>query len=190
VAGLGARSKLNRHERREYPLWTKRSPLGPWRSTASCEQSIERVHEDGHVGGMIHISPRIAIDESEIEERFIRASGPGGQHVNKAATAVQLRFDAAHSPALPEDVRRRLMKLAGHRMTQEGVLVIEASRFRSQSRNRHDALSRLIRVLRQAARRPSRRRDTRPTRASQERRLRNKRQRRETKRLRRPPRRE
>jgi ribosome-associated protein len=137
---------------------------------------------------MIHIAQGVAIREEEVEERFIRASGPGGQHVNKAATAVQLRFDVVHSPSLPENVRQRLIHLAGHRMTEEGVLTIEASRYRSQSRNRRDALARLVRLLRQATRRPSPRRRTRPTCASQERRLRHKRRRRDTKRLRRPPR--
>jgi ribosome-associated protein len=137
---------------------------------------------------MINITRNIAIDDSEIEEHFIRASGPGGQRVNKTATAVQLRFNVARSPSLPEDVRKRLMRLAGHRMTEEGILIIDASRFRSQHRNRQDARNRLIRLIRQAAKRPSIRRRTRPTRPSQERRLRDKRQRRETKRRRRPPR--
>jgi ribosome-associated protein len=139
---------------------------------------------------MIKITKRIAIDESEIEEHFIPASGPGGQHVNKAATAVQLRFDVGNSPSLPEDVRKRLTRLAGHHMTEDGVLIIDARRFRSQSRNRQDARNRLIRLIRQAAKRPSIRRGTKPTRASEERRLRNKRRQKDTKRMRRPPREE
>ena len=137
---------------------------------------------------MIKITRTIAIDENELEERFFRSSGPGGQHANRAATAVQLRFDAAHSPALPDDVRWRLIDLAGTQVTDEGMLVIEAQRFRSQRRNRRDARRRLAALIRQAAKKPKQRRKTRPTRASQERRLRDKRRRSEKKRLRKPPR--
>jgi len=138
-------------------------------------------------GAVIQVTRNIRLDENEIEERFIRASGPGGQHANRSATAVQLRFDVAHSPSLPEEVRQRLMALAGNQLTEEGVLVIEASQFRSQRRNRRDARRRLVGLVRQAARKPRRRRKTKPTRAAKERRLRNKRRRSETKRLRRPP---
>lgn len=139
---------------------------------------------------MIKVTRNITIDESEIEERFIRASGPGGQHVNRAATAVQLRFDVAHSPSLPDDVRERLIRLASSRMTEDGVLIIEAKRFRSQGRNREDALNRLVKLIRRAARKPETRRKTRPTRASKKRRLEDKRRRSEIKRLRQSPRRD
>ena len=139
---------------------------------------------------MIKVTRNIAIGESEIEERFIRASGPGGQHVNRAATAVQLRFDVAHSPSLPDDVRECLIRLAGSRMTEDGVLIVEAKRFRSQGRNRQDALNRLVKLIRRAARKPETRRKTRPTRASKERRLEDKRRRSEIKRLRQSPRRD
>jgi len=135
---------------------------------------------------MIRVTSAIAIDESEIHEEFIRASGPGGQNVNKVATAVQLRFDVAGSPSLPEEVRERLIGLAGRRVTGDGVLVIDARRYRSQDRNRADALDRLIELIRQAARKPGTRRKTRPTRASRLRRLAAKRRHSQTKRLRGP----
>jgi ribosome-associated protein len=136
---------------------------------------------------MIKITKNIAINENEIEEQFIRALGPGGQHVNRAATAVQLRFDVANSPSLPDAVRERLVHLAGSRMTEDGVLIVEARRFRTQDRNRQDAINRLVKLIRKAARKPKTRRKTKPTRASKERRLRNKRRRSEIKRMRRPP---
>jgi ribosome-associated protein len=113
----------------------------------------------------------IIIPEEELEERFVRASGPGGQNVNKVSTAVQLRFDVRRSPSLADDVAVRLMRLAGSRMTNEGVLVIEAGRFRTQERNRADARARLAALVAAAEVRPVKRRATRPTRASGERRL-------------------
>ncbi len=120
---------------------------------------------------MIHVTGRIAIDEREIEESFVRASGPGGQNVNKLSTAVQLRFDVRHSPSLPADVRERLERIAGSRLTNDGVLVIIAQRHRTQARNRDDALDRLVELIRQAAIAPVKRRPTRPTKASRERRI-------------------
>jgi ribosome-associated protein len=136
---------------------------------------------------MIEVTDSLAIDESEIQESFVRASGPGGQHVNKAATAVQLRFDVAHSPSLPDSVRDRLMRLAGNRLTEDGVLIIDARRFRSQEQNREDALKRLVDLIRRAARKPNVRRATRPSAASEERRLRSKQRRSQVKRLRKSP---
>jgi len=112
---------------------------------------------------MIRITPHIALDESEIIEQFIRASGPGGQNVNKVASAVQLRFDVEASPALDPETRQRLKRLAGHRLTREGVIVITAERFRMRERNRADALSRLVELIRRAAERPKIRRPTRVT---------------------------
>src|SRR5262245_15531631 len=126
---------------------------------------------------MIRINDAISIDERELAETFIRASGPGGQNVNKLATAVQLRFDVRRSPSLPDDMRARLERLAGKRLTREGVIVITAQRHRTQERNRQDALDRLLALLRAAAVRPVRRRPTKPTRASRERRLESKKQR-------------
>jgi ribosome-associated protein len=120
---------------------------------------------------VIRITDHISIDEREIEESFVRASGPGGQNVNKLATAVQLRFDVRRSPSLPEGVRTRLERLAGTRMTRDGVLVIIAQRHRTQARNREDALDRLVDLLRRAAVAPRPRRPTRPSAAQRERRI-------------------
>ena len=133
---------------------------------------------------MIQVTDAIAIDERELEERFVRSPGPGGQHVNKVSTAVELRFDAARSPALPEPVRERLLRLAAGRLSAEGVVVIEAHRYRSQERNRRDALERLIALILQATLVQKPRTATRPTRASKERRLEGKAQRSKTKGLR------
>ena len=134
---------------------------------------------------MIQVTRNIAIDEREIEQHFIRASGPGGQNVNKVATAVQIRFDVNHSRSLPDEVRHRLIRLAGSRVTKDGILVIDARRFRTQERNRQDAIERLLALIRAAAARPKPRRKTKPTPASKQRRLEAKRQRSELKRGRR-----
>ena len=133
---------------------------------------------------MIRITPDISVREAELKLDFIRASGPGGQNVNKVATAVQLRFDVFRSPSLPEDVRRRLVRIAGKRVSKEGVLLIDARRFRTQERNRQDAVERLVQWIRRAAEKPKKRIKTRPTLSSRDRRLEGKRQRSETKRLR------
>ncbi|MFQ5611647.1 MAG: alternative ribosome rescue aminoacyl-tRNA hydrolase ArfB [Anaerolineae bacterium] len=134
---------------------------------------------------MLQITPAIAIDESELRFEFIRASGPGGQNVNKVSSAVQLRFDARNSPSLPAEVRQRLFRLAGKRLTDDGVLIITARRYRTQEQNRQDAVERLVELVRRAAERPKPRRPTKPSAASRERRLEGKRRRSQTKRDRR-----
>ena len=120
---------------------------------------------------MIRVTRTIALDESEIQESFIAASGPGGQNVNKVATAVQLRFDMANSPSMSDDVKMRLARIAGRRLTNDGVIVLVAQQFRSQDRNRQDALDRLIAMIQEAAVPPVPRRPTRPTLGSKKRRL-------------------
>ena len=111
---------------------------------------------------MISVGPGLAIDEEELEIRHARASGPGGQHVNKTSTAIELRFDARHSPNLPPEVRARLERLAGARLTRDGVIVLFAQGFRSQELNRQDAVERLLSLVRQAALRPKQRKPTKP----------------------------
>ena len=134
---------------------------------------------------MIEITASLNLDESEIQFDFVRASGPGGQNVNKVSTACQLRFDVVNSASLPQEVKRRLMKLAGSRMTTEGVLVIEAKRHRTQEQNRQDALARLITLVQKALEKPKPRHRTRPTLASKKRRVEKKKRRGEIKRMRR-----
>lgn len=115
---------------------------------------------------MIEITPSIQIDENELQMDFVRASGPGGQNVNKVATSVQLRFDVRNSPSLGAEIKERLIKLAGSRMTTDGILVLEAKRFRTQEQNRADALLRLTALIRQAQQAPKPRKKTRPSAAS------------------------
>ncbi len=120
---------------------------------------------------MIEITDQITLDEAELEFSFIRASGPGGQNVNKVSSAVQMRFDARRSPSLPDAVSTRLQKLAGSKLTLDGVIVITANRHRTQERNRADAIERLAALIAQAAIAPVKRRPTRPTKAAREKRL-------------------
>ena len=148
-------------------------------------ERMEPLPYEGLVHRMIQITPHIAVDESEIGWDFIRASGPGGQNVNKVATAVQLRFPVVGSPSLPEEVKGRLIRLAGKRVNKEGVLVIDARRFRTQEQNRRDAMERFSDLLRRAASKPRRRVKTKPTVASKRRRLEEKLQRGRTKQTRR-----
>jgi len=133
---------------------------------------------------MLEITPAIAIEESDLSERFVRASGPGGQNVNKVATAVELRFDVARSAAISDEVKQRLRAIAGTRMSADGVLTIDARRYRTQPQNRADARERLADLVRQALVRPRRRRKTKPTKNSVERRIQSKQKRSQTKRAR------
>jgi ribosome-associated protein len=135
---------------------------------------------------MIYITKNIEIDEREIKQEFIRASGPGGQNVNKVSSAVQLRFDVASSPSLPDDIRKRLVHLAGRRITEDGVLIIHAQRFRTQERNRQDAFDRLVKLIRKASETPKVRRKTKPSLESKRRRLEDKHHRSKAKRMRQP----
>ncbi len=135
---------------------------------------------------MIRITANIALDEKEIKLKYIHASGPGGQNVNKVSSAVQLYFDVQHSPSLPEDVRRRLARRAGKRLTKDGILVLKARSFRNQESNRRDAVLRLVRLIREAAVKPKIRRRSKPTQAARRRRMDSKRKHSTIKRLRRP----
>ena len=141
---------------------------------------------NGYLKYMIQVTDRISIQKKEIKEFFVRSSGPGGQNVNKVSTRVQVRFDAKNSPSLPEDVRRRLFRIAGSRMTAAGVLIINSDRFRARERNRTDAVSKLVSLIRKAAAKPGIRRKTMPSEGAVLRRKEMKRKRGLTKRLRRP----
>ncbi len=134
---------------------------------------------------MIRITANVAIDEKEINEQFIRASGPGGQNVNKVATAVQLKFDVVNSPSLTPEIRERLIRIAGNKIGAQGVLIIDARRYRTQGQNRRDALERLCTLIRLAAEKPRSRKRTKPSMAARRRRLETKRRRSQTKRMRR-----
>jgi ribosome-associated protein len=135
---------------------------------------------------MITITRSLSLDEKEVQFFFVRASGPGGQNVNKVATAVQLRFDVGNSTSLPGDVRTRLIRIAGRRVTQDGILIIEARQYRTQERNREDAVARLVALIQRALERPKPRKKTKPSRAAEERRIESKKKRGKIKQARRP----
>jgi ribosome-associated protein len=135
---------------------------------------------------MIRITPTISIEEQEVKEEFVHSSGPGGQNVNKVATAVKIRFDVAKSPSLPDDVRKRLKQLAGKRITRAGILVLDARRFRTQEMNRKDGLERLVELIKRASQKPRRRLKTKPTLASKKQRLETKRRQSDKKKMRGP----
>ena len=150
-----------------------------WDNYAYCRVLLTIIYPGGYfisvqpieTWTMIRITKSIEIDPAEIREKFILASGSGGQNVNKVATAVQLRFNVKNSPCLPEDVRPRVLRLGGKRITQGGILIIDARRYRTRQRNRQDALDRFIDLIRRAASKPKPRRKTKPSLASKERRL-------------------
>jgi ribosome-associated protein len=152
---------------------------------AKQHEDITKASRPTAMGQKLYISDRIVIDDSELQEQFVRAPGPGGQNVNKVATAVQLRWDLARSQSVPQDVRERLQRLAGRRLSADGVLTIDAHRYRTQAGNREDARRRLVELIRAACVVPKARRPTRPTAASRERRLAQKRTRGAVKRSRR-----
>jgi len=140
-------------------------------SVAGMAAIVARSRRNSGYISPMRISPHINIPDSELAERFLRADGPGGQHVNRTESAVELRFDVAHSPSLPEDVRARMLGRRDRRLTEDGVLVIQGRRFRDQARNRDDVRERLVELLRGALHAPKKRVATKPTRASKERRL-------------------
>lgn len=135
---------------------------------------------------MIEITPTLSIDEKEVQESFVRSSGPGGQNVNKVSTAVQLRFDIRNSPSLPPEVKQRLIYLAGKRLSTSGILILTSQKYRTQEKNRQDALNRLIALIRQAAKKPKNRKKTKPSAAAKQERLDEKRRRSEVKKARKP----
>lgn len=178
-------------------MWTRQTIMQKTRTSCSssslrlCTTKLSGSHSlelptgCRYARAMLSVTPSLAIDENELRETFIRASGPGGQNVNKVATAVQLRWDVRNSASLPDAIRERLLRLAAPRITAEGVLIIEARRYRTQEQNRQDARGRLLALVRKAVDPPKPRRVTRPSRVAHMRRVENKRRRGQLKRLRR-----